>query len=409
MNIWIHENDNLVMKVREIEVKYEINLDHLIAIVGAKSANSKVGIYRFLANNEICNIIVYPKSIAPDPKALADYFETVFSLIKKYPSKASEFRVNKAFLELSVKSFGGNKNSLESIIIAYYKVVLEEVLRFFSFHESVATRSLKIDSSSLDNEIDIYRTITNFDKSKIPQLKTVRQTRSFIATLAVAVLQSFKKRNQIFIEPDVLQLLNHLISFVRRKYHINKSIKPLELLFRKNQRYFRTASERALYDNLLVLLGVDNSLLGSFSSESLNRLTPGFSLFFAPEMFYELNVFDHLIGAFGNENVIFKPSRKYILKNKTSNQSYKLRSEPDFLVESDGETYLVDAKWKILSGMDSSFVYDYLKLHRDLKAFEANQIFLAYPALNQSTSNNDSFIVEQMFSCPVTLKHIPMG
>lgn len=408
MDIWIHENDNLLLKLRDIENSYSVNLQQLMQIAGAKSTNSKVGIFSFHSKDTIFNIIIHPKTIEPNYLALSTYFRSIFQLLAKYPKQAREYEIDQALLNLALQDLNGTNIDPHSVLIAYYKKILDEILHFFNFHESVSSKKINVQSPSLDFQLDIYNTITCFDRSTIPQIKIEKINRSYIAALSLSVLNFFKRKNKHLLDSSITRSLNHIISFIKKKYNLNKSGTALNILTRKSRKYFRANNEVALYNNLILLLGIDNSLVGETKAKDIKKQAAGISLFFQPEIFYELRVYDFLIEHYGSDSIELKPNNLYKLKNIESNQVYRLRAEPDFIIKTENETYVMDAKWKSSPTLKSSFVYDYLKLYRDSKVYGANKMYLAYPLLDQQLSDGDKFVLEAVSDLPVSIKLIPM-
>lgn len=408
MDKWISENENLSKAIRIISKSYDLDFSFFEDLVGAKSQNNKVGMYRFQSNGIVKNIYVYPKVIKPLEADFVRYIDRILELLSRYPSLAKKYRVDKSLLDLAVNDSRPEIKSSEDIIHLYYEEVIGNIIEFFSHHESSSTRHSKVLSTSLDYDIDLYENISSLNKTELAQIKKEPSNYSYFAALTLSTLNKFLRHKDGLITKEINRLARVAVGKIRKKYNLTKTVKYTELFRRRNSKMFRSKREVVLYSCLMKLLGLDRGLEGENNAFRLDELSEGFSLFFPPEIFYEIEVYDQLITVYGFDNVEIKPSEKYQLQNQDSEECFDLTANPDFILNQGGETVVIDAKWKILDNLNSSFMTDYMKLYRDRELFKSNKMMLIYPSVSAQIGQKSSYSVKGFLDAPVYIEQIAM-
>ena len=408
MDEWISENENLSKAIRRLSKNYDIDFSFFEDLVGAKSHNNKVGMYRFQSNGIVKNIYVYPKVIRPLEDEFISYIDRVLELISKYPSLAKMYRVDKSLLDLAVHDSRPEIESSKDIIHLYYQTVIGSIIDFFSKHESSIKKHRKVFSTSLDYDLDLYENISNIKKTELAQIKKETSNYSYFAAITLSTLNKFLRQKKGLITKDIDRLAKLAIGKIKKKYNLTKAVKYTELFKSRSRKKFRSKKELILYSSLMKLLGLDRGLKGENKAFRLDELSEGFALFFPPEIFYEVEVYHQLISVYGFDSVEIKPSKPYQLQSRESQKSFYLRSEPDFIIKHGGETVVIDAKWKILDSLDSSFMTDYMKLYRDRELFNSNKMMLVYPVVSDQVGQSESYLPKGFLDAPAYIELVPM-
>lgn len=408
MDKWISENDNLSRAIRRLSKNYDLDFSNFEDLVGAKSRNNKVGIYRFQSNGVAKNIYVYPKVIKPLEADFVRYIDRVLGLISKYPRLAKKYQVDKSLVDLAMNDSRPEIKSSEDIIHLYYEEVIGSVIEFFSHHESSSTKYSKIFSTSIDYDIDLYENISNINKTELAQIKKDPSNFSYFAALTLSTLNKFLRHKDSLITEQIKRLVSTATGKIKKKYKLKKSVKYTELFRKATKKRFQTKKEVILYQCLMKLLGLDRGLNGENSALRLDVLAEGFSLFFPPEAFYEIEVYDRLIEIYGFDNVEIKPSEVYQLQREDAERVFDLTANPDFIIKQGDETVVIDAKWKILENLNSSFMTDYMKLYRDRELFKSNKMMLVYPSVSAQIGQKSSYSVIGFLDAPVDIEQVAM-
>ena len=290
------------------------------------------------------------------------------------------------------------------MILAKYKDSLKVVLDFFKKHKKHNYIEFEYLSQSIKGKLNTSKNIIEPNKSIIHQYKKEIINHSKLAFISSFAIKYFKKHILIHINDTSNELNTNStksLNLINKKFHndTNISLNLNTILSRKIKKLFKKKDEKLLLHSILILLGMDE-----YSSN--NKTENMVSVFFRPEKLYELIVYDYLKTNFFNHEI------KADFKGETTTSynligdsfTYNNNSEPDFIVESNDEIMIIDAKWKLLT--EKPKLDDTLKLERDFNVVESSKIkkaYLYYPIISINSNsfnvdyNNFTFYVKEVY------------
>lgn len=402
------ENDNLYIKLVEkgIDVR---RIKNQIKNISAKVHNNKIGYARLESDFGIIKVIVCPKVFDYNENDFLSFFNSALNVINKYKDKARYFKVDNTLLNLAVLKEKENEKSLsfDSLLELKFKVSLNEISVFFKRKNFRSYKKVSFYSNSIENELDLVSSIRDPIKSNIHQYKRLFDLDTQIAESSLMVIDLFIKKNKHYISPETIALAKKVYSKIKKDYGIKRVKTTInQFMHHSFGRLFNTQKKKELFHNLLNLLSQEDFFNTSYGSSLEDRFTNSSSYFFEANIIFEYLVYDWLVNSFPEDNIKIKPRLSQDIYSKSGVKVGEVRSEPDFLHENNGLSHIIDAKWKVLNKLGSSFNYDVLKSKRDLELFKADDIYLVYPVINEEIAGFSPvyFCSDQNF--PVYLKEL---
>ena len=391
------------------------DIKNALDVISKKAANNKVGLARFAYSDHnhqrnYCEIYVLPKIFAKTDSSSAEqiqrfnnYVAHYFRLWQKYPQYKNYFELPKALGSLVNPLLANGGMSANDLLLVCYLTPLQEIHQFFAQHRAEIKRSVNLAHQAVRYKLDLRRNVIEVNKSHIHQIKHEQLYYSTLAALAFAVLAKFelkiKHLSQMYaygeLSKHVLNILSHEILKLRQllKSKFKPELQSISLALLQQQKVrklFTSPTEQKLWRNLLFLLCSMGNKDEIGSAAQVSQDTELMMLFFAPETFYELICYDDCAAQYGNAQVRFKDEtflNHQVLSVVDGNQVATLKSQPDIVVETEDETLIIDAKWKILESFDFT---DVAKLQRDYLVYrktnpEKAKItnILCYPKVKQ--------------------------
>ncbi len=372
--IFINENENIFEACSKQESN-NLDIGHL-EFISKKANNNYIGYYQFLQDEVYYKIYILPKTSPrvanheTNKKNFIKLLSKYYQLKKKYSSIKFE-KVDKSVVDFSLESEKEQKRSdeLDNFIAYKYSDALQTIENFFKKHKNSLVKEKKFYTQSIREQFDLKRNILEADKSKIHQRKKEPYLYSKLAIISVEVLHHFIKHKGKNREAKKLK------NRIEAKYNLESyRFKPKEISSKKVVKLFKSSDEKELYLALLTLLGVESYFEDNNHKEML-KLHNQHAHFFRPEDLFEWIVYDKLIEEYGKESVAPQKRVYYSIGDE------KREAKPDFVVESDNETIVIDAKWKILTTQKDVKFEDVAKLWRDKVLTNASKALLIYPQI----------------------------
>lgn len=378
--IFVNENENIFEACANHELMVNAEIRKHLKFISHKANNNYIGYYQFLGEDgTYYKIYILPKTTPRvknneelNKKNFIELLSKYYELKQRYGSVKSEI-VNKNIINFSFENDKKENRSdeLDDFIAYKYNDALQTIESFFKRHKNALSKELKFHSQSIRHRLDLKRNIIELDKSKIHQRKKEPYLYSKLAEISIEVLQHFIKHK------EKNKFAKKLKKRINSKYSLDKSFSfnTREIVSKKVLKLFKKSDEKELYLALLTLLGIE-SYFEDNSYKEMIKLHNQHAHFFRPEKLFEWVIYDDLIKKYGKKSV----SKEYV-------QTYKLagedrESKPDFVVQYENETIVIDAKWKILkTGKEISFE-DVAKLRRDGMIFgNVTKSILIYPQI----------------------------
>ena len=371
--IFVNENENIFEAC--VKQGFSLDIKHL-EFISKKAHNNYIGYYQFLQDEVYYKIYILPKISSrvendeTNKKNFIKLLSKYYQLKKKYSSIKFE-KVDRSIVDFSLESEKEQKRSdkLDDFIAYKYSDALETIEIFFKKHKNSLVKEKKFYAQSIRDKFDLKRNILEADKSKIHQRKKEPYLYSKFAIISVEVLQHFIKHKGKNREAKKLK------NRIEAKYNLESyAFKPKEISSKKVLKLFKSSDEKELYLALLTLLGVESYFEDNSHKEML-KLHNQHAHFFRPEDLFEWIVYDELIQKYKKEYVERQKSVYYNIGDE------EREAKPDFVVESDNETIVIDAKWKILTTQKDVKFEDVAKLWRDKVLIGATKALLIYPQI----------------------------
>jgi len=378
--IFVNENENVFEACANHGLMVNAEIRKHLKFISHKANNNYIGYYQFLGEDgTYYKIYILPKTTPRvknneelNKKNFIELLSKYYELKQRYGSVKSEI-VNKNIINFSFENDKKENRSdeLDDFIAYKYNDALQTIESFFKRHKNALSKELKFHSQSIRHRLDLKRNIIELDKSKIHQRKKEPYLYSKLAEISIEVLQHFIKHK------EKNKFAKKLKKRINSKYSLDKSFSfnTREIVSKKVLKLFKKSDEKELYLALLTLLGIE-SYFEDNSYKEMIKLHNQHAHFFRPEKLFEWVIYDDLIKKYGKKSV----SKEYV-------QTYKLagedrESKPDFVVQYENETIVIDAKWKILkTGKEISFE-DVAKLRRDGMIFgNVTKSILIYPQI----------------------------
>lgn len=393
--IFLNENEKNIfnsLKNQGIDTsKFEY---HFIALFN-KMYNNEVGYYIFEQDEQIYKIIILPKTIDEKSptvqKEFVDYLLHYHRVNNKYnfdKTKQIPNSILSLAFEVNNKDENNSHNPIEEFEYYKYKSIIESIVEFFKRHKNYKKIQIDYKLQDIKYKLNLSKNIKELDKTKIHQIQSLDVMYSQIATITHGALKLFVKRRIDIIKDEkykkyLIQETKKVISFIVKKYHIDKNYK-FSLLKLNNSKTTKVYSKKS--DTKLLLADI-KSLFGfeqMYEDKNLyvnNRydLTTT-SFFIDPILFYEWYVYDILKDFANNNNykILFdkgednKTAIKYELISQKFKKDTARSSNPDYiLIDEENKIKIVlDAKWKNIEKLGDIKSSDFLKLKHDVSLIE---------------------------------------
>lgn len=398
-NIFISELDEIGFIRKKLYTKLEFDkFESISEEIFRKKYNNKIGYLIFKSNEKLFKIFILPKHIDSNPltsteeqeiiKEFVNYLKIHYKLQKKYPKYRNDISID-SIIELVFNGITNTKNAqdIEYIMFYRYEALLLNIKKFFSNHKSTHKELAGYTSQTIKYKFDLAKNIKELDKTKIHQIKHKDIIYSEIAKILYAAIKLFLNHRVELLDEHLeqkkllIKLAKEIQLLLRKKFNVNSShrITLSQLISTKTYKIFKkTLLFRELYSNTLSLFGIENILDDGVFKE-VNTDIDNESFFIDPALLYEWYVYDTLkYSSF----VIEEGFSIAFEKNEGTGKAYKIQgdkhrtsisSNPDILMKKDRDTYVIDAKWKIID--ESSIgLNDMLKLKRDaeIRSLDAN-------------------------------------
>lgn len=372
--IFVNENEN-IFEACSKQGFNNLDIGHL-EFISKKANNNYIGYYQFLQDEVYYKIYILPK-ISPrvendetNKKNFITLLSKYYQLKKSYSSIKFE-KVDRSVVDFSLESEKEQKRSdeLDDFIAYKYSDALQTIENFFKKHKNSLVKEKKFYAQSIRDQFDLKRNILEADKSKIHQRKKEPYLYSKLAIISVEVLHHFIKHK------GKNRKAKKLKNRIEAKYNLESyGFKSKEISSKKVVKLFKSSDEKELYLALLTLLGVESYFEDNSHKEML-KLHNQHAHFFRPEDLFEWIVYDELIEEYGKESVKRQKRVYYSIGDE------EREAKPDFVIKSDNETIVIDAKWKILTTQKDVKFEDVAKLWRDKVLTNANKAVLIYPQI----------------------------
>jgi len=387
MNIFIDEKENILESISSYNLDIDLSVLKKLKFISDKQSNNYIGYFQFKTHNKYVKIYVLPKIT---PKINNDD-ETNIANFHKFLQKYYNIKDKYNFIKPKIidsNIIDLNFSSIENLILTKYQNSLKVIFNFFKKHKKHKYIDTEYLSQSIKGKLNISKNIIEPNKSIIHQYKKEVINHSKLAFISSFAIKYFKKNILVNIN-DISNELHtsskKSLNLINQKFNkdTNMSLNINSILSRKIRKLFKKNDEKLLLHSIFILLGMDEY----HSNHKTDNMV---SVFFRPEKLYELIVYDNLISNYQNYQIKadFKGETTTSYNLIGNSVTYKNDSQPDFIVESDDEIIIIDAKWKLLN--DKPKLDDTLKLERDLKVIESiknKKAYLYYPIININSNN----------------------
>lgn len=336
---------------------------------------NRIGFYQRTLGHETIRIIIVPKTIEPPThQSSLEYIQACIKHSKDYLSRHLNYASSQTNSELSLEM--NPWDELSSLLLQYYENILHKLLHCLKTYTIQIQNQKQFSSTVVSGQIDIYRNITAFDKSRIHQKKTVYEYDTEVIRITLGVLRLFLQKqmnNCQTEEADVVrkQAIN-IRRYINRRFQVQtKPFSLLQLLSSNTRSAFqRNTTLKRWYSHLCNLfMAVD------FYSEHLEA--SGYGLLLQGSTVYEQLLEHQSCTMFTNTYVKGKmPQQLYYIERHhtvTSHNPIKTlqkNAEPDIIINLGDVYFVIDLKWKILGSTEQVSSADTLKLLRDRKVLQ---------------------------------------
>jgi hypothetical protein len=336
---------------------------------------NRVGFYQKTLDNETIRIIIVPKTIEPPThQSSLEYIQACMKHSKDYLSRHLNYASSQTKSQLSLDM--NPWDELSSQLLKYYENILHKLFQCVKTYTIQIQHQKKFSSAVVSGQIDIYRNITAFDKSRIHQKKTVYQYDTEVIRITLGVLQMFLQKQLNHCQTKeadfVRKQTKNIRRYINRRFQTRtKSFSLFQLLSSNTKSAFqRNAILKRWYSQLCNLfMAVD------FSSEHLEA--DGYGLLLQGSTVYERLLEHQSRSRFTNTYVKGKMPQQlhYIEQHHTFTshnpvKTLKKNAEPDIIIHLDSIYFVIDLKWKILKSTEQVSAADTLKLLRDRRVLQ---------------------------------------
>lgn len=386
--IKVSENENVYKRLLNEGLDYKKILPQIDVI--AKEINSnKIGYFQFKLENKILKVFIIPKIFNNSTNLFYQYITIFYRLKTKY-DRLNGFIVDDTLVDIGIREGGDyHSNSFEQLLISRYSLILNYLENFFRKFKSSLLVNTSVTSQSINNKLDMRKNILEVNKASIHQYKDIEMNYAIEACITYRVLEIFVKKILVNLENvnDLKVSVKKIMNFLKTKFKLEYfNFKIQDVTKFKIKKYFRTKSQKKLYNYLLLLLGLEvyNEVNGN--SSSLGKVEKMVSLCFEADRVYEYYVLDKLINTYG-DNVKFKEYMYYNLigyavDRESSKFGHDRKSNPDYIIHSNEIKIVADAKWKVISNYSDIKFEDLTKLNRDCKLHGSKLGILIYPKIH---------------------------
>lgn len=395
--VFVNESENIFERLVDENVKIDKSNKEKLKFISKKLYNNYIGYFQFRNDESLIKLIVLPKIIKRQNFSrenllthFFEYFNCFYKLKQKYNIPTESIDGN--ILDFSFKHTRDNLNSMNMNYYINYKYIdsIEILLRFFKKHSNILNSKSSYVSQGIKHHLDVRKNIIEINKSRIHQYKKNSINSSEYANIASKVILNFISFILPNLEEDELIRTKSytLSSLLKKKFKIDSSFSLTHLLNNRVKKLFMKTSElQEVYNALIILSGYEKYLVDEdmSNSDSIYHINDLIAVFFRPENLFEWIVYDRLPELFEtNFDEIKKDKRAdgtsfsyHIIKN--GEIRIEKFSNPDFLINKEGGTLLLDAKWKLFD--ESAKDEDVFKLERDYKVRADDSIknYLIYP------------------------------
>jgi hypothetical protein len=394
--VFVNESENIFERFIDENISIDKLNKEKLKFINNKLYNNYIGYFQFKNQEDLIKLIVLPKIINRNKfskidllKHFFNYFNYFYKLKIKYKIPVESIEGN--ILDFSFKHSKDNVESVDMNSYINYKYIdaIEILQRFFKKHSNILNHKTEYVSQGIKHHLDIRKNVIEINKANIHQYKRSSVNSSEYANIGYKVITSFIS----FILPnlDDVNLIKTksftLSNMIRQKFKINNSFNMSLLLNNKIKRLFSKSNElHEVYNSLIILSGYEKYSTDeiNLNSDSMRHINDLIAVFFRPENLFEWIVYDKLPELFNVDYLQIRKDKRaegtaflyHIIKDNSI--EIKKFSNPDFLINKDGITFIIDAKWKLFG--DNPNDEDVFKLERDNKV-RAGLInnFLIYP------------------------------
>lgn len=394
--VFVNESENIFERFIDENILIDKANKEKLKFINNKLYNNYIGYFQFKNKEDLIKLIVLPKIINRykfDKNDLLKYFFEYFSYFYKLKIKYKipVESIDGNILDFSFKHLKDNTESIDMNSYINYKYInaIEVLQRFYKKHINILNHKTEYISQGIKHHLDVKKNVIEINKANIHQYKKNSVNESEYADIGYKVITNFIS----FILPnldnsDLIKTKSFTLSnMIRQRFKINNSFNMSLLLNNKIKRLFSKTNElHEVYNSLIILSGYEKYSTDevNFNNDSIYNINDLVAVFFRPENLFEWIVYDKLPELFDVDYPQIKKDKRaegtaflyHIIKDNSI--EIKKFSNPDFLINKDEMTLIIDAKWKLLN--DNPKDEDIFKLERDNKV-RAGLInnFLIYP------------------------------
>jgi len=412
--VFVNESENIFERLIDENIKIDKANKDKLKFISRKASNNYIGYFQFRNESSLIKLIILPKIIVRQSftreellSHFFDYFDYFYKLKQKYSISVESIDGN--ILDFSFMHAKDDKNSIDMNYHINYKYIysIEILLRYFKKHNNIQNSKSNYISQGIKHHLDVRKNIIEINKARIHQYKRSSFNSSEYADIANKVILNFIS----FILPnldesELVRTKSYTLSnLLKKKFKINHAFNLSLILNNRIKKLFLKSSElQEVYNALIILSGYEkySTNENTSNSESIYHINDLIAIFFRPENLFEWIVYDKLPELFETSFDKIRKDKKaegtsflyHIIKNNEIR--LKKFSNPDFLINTESGTLLLDAKWKLFEEVAKD--EDVFKLERDYKVRNDEEIrnYLIYPLPVCSTDEKieDSFKVE---------------
>lgn len=394
--VFVNESENIFERFIDENILIDKANKEKLKFINNKLYNNYIGYFQFKNKEDLIKLVVLPKIINRYKfekndllKYFFEYFNYFYKLKIKYKIPVESIDGN--ILDFSFKHLKDNTESIDMNSYINYKYInaIEVLQRFYKKHINILNHKTEYISQGIKHHLDVKKNVIEINKANIHQYKRNSVNESEYADIGYKVITNFIS----FILPnldnsDLIKTKSFtLLNMIRQRFKINNSFNMSLLLNNKIKRLFSKTNElHEVYNSLIILSGYEKYSTDevNFNNDSIYNINDLVAVFFRPENLFEWIVYDKLPELFDVDYPQIKKDKRaegtaflyHIIKDNSI--EIKKFSNPDFLINKDEMTLIIDAKWKLLN--DNPKDEDIFKLERDNKV-RAGLInnFLIYP------------------------------